>query len=344
MADNNQTAEEKYAIPLPKQVRDQMAQVEAMMQPPRDPDDEDQEGDEGGENEGQEGEEGQEGQEGEGRPPPQQAEQPPELSWEQRARSTIGRLEAQITANQALSKRVQDLETELRNGQQPQPGPPSAAPSFVKPEEINDYGEEFMDVVGRRAKEIAMSELSVYDKRIQQLENSQKQVGTVIEKTQKRTVYDQLRDAVPDWGDINHHPAFHEWLSIPDPYSGRQRKEMLAEAFTRHDGNRVVNFFQGFLTEATGLPSNAPRQNGHSAPPLANGNGSGKPSLEDFAAPGRARSGPQQLPPDKPTYTTAQIAKISNDKRRGLWRGREAELEALERDIFAAQHEGRLQP
>ena len=81
---------------------------------------------------------------------------------------------------------------------------------------------------------------------------------------------------------------------------------------------------------------------GNRAPPLANGNGSGKPSLQDFAAPGRARSAPQHLPPDKPVYTTAWIAKFTADKRTGKYRGREADAEAIEQDIYQAQHEGRI--
>jgi hypothetical protein len=49
------------------------------------------------------------------------------------------------------------------------------------------------------------------------------------------------------------------------------------------------------------------------------------------------------LPPDKPVYTQAQIAKFSDDERRGLWRGRETDAAAIWQDIFRAQHEGRIQ-
>jgi hypothetical protein len=48
------------------------------------------------------------------------------------------------------------------------------------------------------------------------------------------------------------------------------------------------------------------------------------------------------LPPDKPVYTTAWIAKFMADKRSGKYRGREADADAIERDIFQAQHEGRI--
>ena len=195
-------------------------------------------------------------------------------------------------------------------------------------------------MVGRKAREEISPELYQFGERLKRLEGRQDVVTQVIDKTQKHSVYDMLYDEVPQWKEINYHPAFKQWLGQLDPYSGRPLAEMLSEAMARHDAPRVVNFFRGFA-EAAGLPQNA--SNGAAAPPLpGNGQASGRPSLEDFAAPGRARSVPQNLPPEKPVYTTAQIAKLSEDKRRGLWRGREPELEAIERDIFAAQHEGRI--
>lgn len=355
MADENntppQTAEEKYAPPLPKQLREQMAHVETLMNPPRKPGEEDendaaQENGQGDEDQSQDDSQDETGQEGEGQPPPAQQGEQDGLSWEQRARSTNGRLEQALNTNQLLTRRVNDLEREIGtmriNTAAPAAQPAKIREQLIKPEELNDYGEEFFDVVGRRAKEEFSPMVETLEERITRLESGQQAVGKVVEKTQQRGLYDQLHDDVPEWRDINHSQQFKDWLTIPDPYSGRQRNEMLQEAFTRHDANRVVNFFRGFLTEATGLPSNAPRQNGNSAPPLPNGNGSEKPSLESFAAPGRARSGPQETPPDKPVYTPAWIAKFSADKRTGKYRGREAEADAIERDIYQAQHEGRI--
>jgi hypothetical protein len=268
-------------------------------------------------------------------------------TWEQRARSTAGRLEQALQANQQMARRLTDIEqsmatTQLRNGGEVQPDAPKQKQRYVKDDELQDYGEEFFDVVGRRAKEEFDPILDQLGERIKRLESGQQQVGKIVETQQKRSLMDQLTEAVPNWREINHHPQFFEWLAFPDPYSGRQRHEMLKEAHARQDASRVVNFFKGFLSEASGPPTNTPPSQRSAAPPLPNGNGSGQPSLEDFAAPGRARSAPQPLPPEKPMYTQAQIARFSDDKRKGLYRGREAEVEAIERDIYQAQHEGRL--
>jgi cell division protein FtsB len=344
------TAEEKFAPKLPQQIIDQMAAVNAVMGIP-----ENQPDGEGGEGAGEDaGEDAGEGTGDDRAAPPElqfqdgQAPQP-EDTWEQRARSTHGRLEQALATNQQMSRRVHELEEQinllkLRGAEAPQqPPPPAAKPKLINEKEVEEYGDEFFDVVGRRAREEFVPEVETLKQRIARLESGQQAVGKVVETTQKRGLYDTLYEVVPQWKQINHSPAFIQWLGNLDPYSGRPRQELLSDAFTRHDSNRVVNFFQGFLSEVTGNPQTSQART-PSAPPPANGSGSGRPSLEDFVAPGRARSVPQAMSPEKPVYTQAWIAKFSDDKRKGLWRGREAEAEQIERDIYQAQHEGRYQP
>jgi hypothetical protein len=209
--------------------------------------------------------------------------------------------------------------------------------------EENEYGTEFFQVVGKRAREEVEPVFEDLTNRLKRLEGRVDGVGSVIKQTQQMGLYETLADSVPEWKQINRSPEFKEWLSQPDPYSGRVKHEMLKEAFTGQDTNRVVNFFQGFLTEATGLPSSSASPGSETTPLSGNGNGNGRPSLADYAAPGRARSAPAgNLPSDKPTYTHADIAKFMADKRTGKWKGREADADLIERDIFQAQHEGRI--
>jgi hypothetical protein len=341
MADENRelTAEERYGNKLPKQLQGQVDAVNAAMAPKPEPQEQ--------EPEQREPEQPEEHQEPESQESYEQED--PEESWEQRARSAQGRLDQILNANQQLTRRMSELERELSlakvRGHEPPAAPtPKPKPQLIKPEELSDYGDEFFDVVGRKAREELVPVVDELSERIKRIESGQQAVGQVVEQTQKRGLYDALYEEVPEWKELNYHPAFINWLAVPDPYSGRQRHEMLKEAFSRHDADRVVNFFKGFLTEATGTPPNGSRPQGQSAPPLpGNGQASGKPSLEQFAAPGRARSAPQILPPDKPMYTRAWIAKFYADQRSGKYRGREAEADAVERDIYQAQHEGRIQ-
>jgi hypothetical protein len=332
-----------YTPKPPKQIQEQIAAVEAMFNPPA---------------EGQEGQQPAD-QQIEGSQPtppeppqPQQPQQPqpqqePEPDGEQRYRSLQGRYETLQKNYSTQGDRIAELERlittlKVKGAEEPPTTPqPYEKPKFISEQEATEYGEDLLNVIGKRAKEEYFPEFDQLAQRLKRLETRVDGVGTVLEKDQTMNVYSSLAGAVPQWREINRDDGFKAWLDEPDPYSGRKRNDMLQEAFSRHEGNRVVSFFRGFL-EAVGHPPPPPAQ-GNSAPPLPNGQASGKPSLEDYAAPGRARSTPQNLPPDKPIYTVAWIAKFTADKIAGKYRGREADADAIERDIFQAQHEGRIQ-
>lgn len=329
----------KYTPPMPKQVRDGVANIDALIQaqktPPAEP------------------------------TPPQQplappseppakppAQQPPpntppagQDDLEHRYRSLEGRYNDTLRVNGELTNRLNEMDrviASMRAGGAQPPGdapPPAPAARLVTPEEEAEYGQELLDVAGRRAREVITPELSAFELRMSALENRVEGVTTVTAQSAKDKLYADLGAQVPDWQAINYLPEFKQWLSFADPYSGRTRKDLLTEAFTGHQTNRVIQFFKGFL-EATGTPP-APVQPAptpvNQAPPVA-------PSLENLAAPGRARSSPQDLPAEKPTYTSAWYVAFKRDQLMGKWKGREAEAEAIEQDVFLAQREGRFIP
>ena len=291
--------------------------------------------------------------------PPSPAPQPPrqdpppaaaasDESDAQKLRSALGRLEQAQRAGQQMYERMQTLEREVAAmraaGAQPPAEPPAPPkPQLVTPEEVQDFGEDLLNVVGKRAREEYAPEFEQLAARLRNLEGRVEGATTVIQRNQTQELYQKLDTDVPNWKELNRSEDFKAWLQQPDQFSGRRRHDMLTEAFSRHEAPRVVAFFKGFLSEATRPPQNSQART-PSAPPLpGNGNGSGKPSLEEFAAPGRARSAPQELSPDKPIYSSAWIAKFMADKRTGKYRGREADADAIERDIYQAQHEGRIQ-
>ena len=270
-------------------------------------------------------------------------------SWEQRYNSLKGRLDQERRDKQTIIERMNDLENLIETMRaQGSAGTNAQAPApkyqkLLTPEEEADYGEEMLNVVGRRAREEVTPEIETLRQEISQLKGRVDGVGNVMAKSSQEKMYDGLNAQVPDWGRINVDQGFKDWLQLSDPYSGRKRHDMLMEAFGRHDTSRVVQFFKGFA-EVTGIPLGTTSP-GNAAPPLSgNGQASGqKPSLQDFAAPGRARSGQDHVSPDKPVYTSAQIARFYADRRTGKWKGREADADLIERDIFQAQHEGRIQ-
>lgn len=271
----------------------------------------------------------------------------PEDSWEQRARSALGRLETQLNENRQLHGRVDQLEgmiaTMTATGQQPKPETQPPQPvTLVTQEERDQYGDEMLTVIGKRAEEAFSPKIQQLEATITDLRTRLDGVGQVMTRSATKTVYDTLAEHVPNWSQINKSPEFAAWSNQLEPYSGVQRAKLIRQAFDRHEGDRVVRFFQGFLSEAAALDP-ASVQPGSGLAPSPNGQaGNGKIPLEQFAAPGRARSVPPELPPEKPTYARPAISRHYDEKRRGLWRGREADWEAIERDMILAGQENRI--
>jgi hypothetical protein len=127
---------------------------------------------------------------------------------------------------------------------------------------------------------------------------------------------------------------------------------MLDEATAARDGESTAAFVRSFLSQKGGTGSQV---QGATARPSASGTASdlngparenqeAPPTLMDFAAPGKASS-PRVAPVAKPAakiWTLAEIQKTYNDIGRGRYRDDPAKQAALEREIAAAQAEGRV--
>jgi hypothetical protein len=189
-------------------------------------------------------------------------------------------------------------------------------------------------VVTRAARQALEPKLNALQQENRELRQRVSQTGTT-------SVHDALDAKLPEWHEINRDPRFHQWLSLPDVYSGVIRNNLLRTAFQAADAPRVLTFFKGFLAEeaATGNAP-APQQNEPVTPPRV-----AAVPLENLAAPGKARpaSGtPPSAPADVPSFTRAQVASFYDAVRKGAYNGREAEKIQYEKQIFAAQNAGRI--
>jgi hypothetical protein len=288
-------------------------------------------------------------------PPPQQEpeeeEQPQEAQHERDWRNDFnamkGRYERAEAEKRSMVERLNGLEALLAQvTTRPAEGPNPAElepQRFLTDKEVEEYGTEFVDVQKRAALEAVSPEIQALKKEISYLKRGVGAVGENIAKTAKERVYDALDEVIgPQWEDINNHDSFKHWLSYIDPYSGRQRKDMLSDAFSRHDASRVVTFFRGFLAEAAATDPRASQGARQQTP--ANGQANGRPPLANYAAPGRAGSAAQPSSAGKPVYTRADISAFYRGLTAGVWRGREAEATAIDADIIAAGNEGRVAP
>ncbi|MEI2419641.1 hypothetical protein V6O07_05160, partial [Arthrospira platensis SPKY2] len=139
-----------------------------------------------------------------------------------------------------------------------------------------------------------------------------------------------LQATVPDWQDINTDQGFQSWLLEVDPLTGLTRQTYLEDAQRNLDVRRVVNFFTTWKG-LSGGPAARPNRAAQSAS-----------ELERQVAPGRGRSGGAKVSGEPTTYTPDDIRKFFQDVQKGVYRGKEDERNRIERDIFAAQREGRI--
>jgi hypothetical protein len=267
-------------------------------------------------------------------------------NWEHRYNSMKGRFEREQTETRRLAGEISNLHRLLSEMQASGAGAQSSADTqferLVTPEEENDYGKEFLNVMGKKAKEELTPEIAQLKAHISQLESRLQGVTGAVVQDAREKMYSTLDNSVPTWRDINSNPEFLSWLNLPDAYSGAIRKELLNAAFNRNDANRVAAFFKGFISdEAATNPAFA----GAGSEVTYAGNAQEAPKktpLEAFAAPGRAKTAAANAPAEKPFFTREQISQFYSAKSRGAYRGREEEMNRIEGQIFAAQREGRI--
>jgi hypothetical protein len=297
-------------------------------------------------------------------PPPPAPLQPAtpqnEADWEHQFKSLKGRYDRDQENTRRLQQTLLDQQRLLA-----QVGTPSTLPQgegsgvrfnvappppgrFVKANEVQEYGQELIDVMGRRAAE-------VYEPVLQQLANELQQVRRQVGGVQNTVVfdarvkmYDDLARSVPNWNVINDSPQFGQWLDQIDPISHRTRREFLNGAHNANQAGQVIDIFNSFL-QAVGAGSGATMGAGSNGAGNGAGYSQGNPpaspqqfDLMQLAAPGRAKSGQTEVPQPKGVVTRQEIKQFYTDKTQGKYAGREAEAAAIERQIFDAGNEGRI--
>ena len=260
--------------------------------------------------------------------------------WEHRYNSMRGRFEREQNETRRLAGEIQNLHR-LMAELQAAPRPASADVRFEKlvtPEEENDYGSEFLGVVGKKAKEELTPEIKALRAKIAELEGRVQGVTGAVVHDARTKMYEYLDQQIPNWRELNSNQDFLDWLNLPDAYSGAIRKQLLNAAYERSDASRVAAFFRGFISdEAVTNPAE------YSQPAPATDNASSKRvSLEKLAAPGRAKTAAASAPAEKPYFTRAQISAFYSEVNQGKYRGREEEKQRIENQIFSAQREGRI--
>jgi hypothetical protein len=273
-------------------------------------------------------------------PAPAATEVPAEdtQSWEHKYKSVHGRYVRAQEQIKALGEQIQGLQNviaTLQSQAQPTHIPELSAERLITSEEENDYGTDFLNVVGKKAREELAPVIKGYEAKINELEARLKGVHGQVAVSAQEKMFARMDENLPEWRDLNRNEEFLNWLALPDTYSGVIRHELLKGAFAGNDASRVLTFFKGFLAEEAAV---APSEGG----PDYRGTTIPKVPLETLAAPGRAKSAAAAAPTEKPIFTRSQIAAFYADVSTGKFRGRDAEKAKKESLIFEAQRDGRI--
>jgi len=215
----------------------------------------------------------------------------------------------------------------------------SSSERLVSDKDVEEYGES-LDVMRKVSREeyIPMvQKIAQLEQTIQRLQNNV--VPQVQNLTQRQAAnteqqfWAQLSQVVPNWKQINDDADFQTWLLQGDPLTGISRQTILEDAQRSYDVARIASFFRAWA-EITGQVNVAqnPQRNASTS------------ELEKQVAPGRGRNGSNTsvTSTNGRTYTPNDIRTFFDAVRQGRYKGREQERDRIERDIFAAQREGRI--
>jgi hypothetical protein len=265
-----------------------------------------------------------------------------DLTYEQRWRSLQGMYNADTTRlraeNNQLSQRVGQLEQLIASLSAPQQAPAQAAAAakLITEKDVEEYGDS-IEVMRRAAREeVAARDQEIAELRqvvMQMQANVVPKVESVVQRqalNAEQMFWTELSAEVPDWREINADQGFHNWLLEVDPLSGVARQTYLDNAQNQLDARRVAGFFRTWQSLNGGSVAQPPRNAAAS-------------QLAKQIAPGRGRtSSSATTGTEAKTYARSEVAKFFDDVRKGLYKGREQERDRIERDIFAAQGEGRI--
>jgi hypothetical protein len=266
-----------------------------------------------------------------------------EQTAEQRYRTLQGMYNADTTRfraeNTQLSQRVSQLEQLISSLSAPQQGQPAQATAakLITDKDTEEYGDS-IDVMRRAAREElgdAQREIAELKRMVMQVQtNVVPKVDSVVQRqalTAENTFWSELSAIVPDWREINANQGFHSWLLEVDPLSGMNRQTYLDAAQGQLDAYRVGEFFRTWQSSN----SNSAAQQTRNVTAT---------QLEKQIAPGRGRTtaSASTAGNDAKAYSRTDIAKFFDDVRKGVYKGKEQERDRIERDIFAAQREGRI--
>ena len=222
---------------------------------------------------------------------------------------TVETLRGELHASRANERALSAELTALRQARVSAPAS-VAVPEFSE-DEVETFGTEFLDVVGRRAQQIVEPIRAEFERKIAEMGATvaaTKQTGDAITREQ---FFREMDSQLPNWRALNEDREFLSWLGLPDPFSGAIRFDLLDDAFKQLNVARTKAIFNGFVTREASV---APAHKAATSPAP-----DGKVDMASLAAPGRAQSAQAYASAEKPIIKPAEISRFYADVAAGRY-------------------------
>jgi len=288
-------------------------------------------------------------------PPEEPAAEPtegkPREDWKQKYHVLQGKYDAEVPRLHNDLKDLQGQVQELLSTPTPEPEAPvveGTAPGhkYVKEDELTDYGPEFLDMVGRRAREVAEAEftpmVTELREQVSTLNAQLASTGQRVQNTEQETFYSKLDKTVENWREVNKDSKFLEWLGTVIPETeGITRSEMLMKSFNAANVDGVAAVFNNY-SKSVGGQENAPPLETPEEVPAGEA-----PTLElqNLVAPVAGQGTPQGAPANESSqkiWTQAEIATFYREVKDGAYRANPKDKDLIEKHIVLAAKEGRV--
>jgi len=257
------------------------------------------------------------------------------------ARGAMGGLQDQLNTLTATVASMKELRT----------NPPEPATPLVSAEEVEQFGPDLIDLIGRVAKqELGVTlddKLKPVKASVKQVEGKVAQNETSVAQSAREKLYDTLDREVGDWSTINKSEPFLKWLAEEDDLTGIVRGNILRTAFDRNDTTRVVKFFNSFQKEhVVETTDPVPATPAADETPAA---AEPQQTLDELVAPGTPKTGStgaQEESGKGRIWNQKLINEFYEYKnefvKKNPGKDMPKDMASIERDLFKAQHEGRI--
>lgn len=259
--------------------------------------------------------------------PQAQSQQQPEV-WEHKYKTLQGVFNREVPN---LQNRVKDLEAKLTDAVDRLNAAADAKATTLdkpalNPQDVESFGEDLVEMVSRVSRASLGDVAKQFEQRLARIEEALKGTTQQVAVTAEQAFFDRLAKLVPDWETVNANQGFLAWLMEIDPILGQARQTALDAAQQSLNADRaaaVFNAFKATLPQAPTKPTSSPVD-------------------KQVSPKGSAASpAPQQNTPK--IWSQNEVVSFYEAKRRGDFRGREADAQRLEAEINLAMAEGRIQ-